>query len=322
MTRDHSFQPGKVWLDTEGKPIQAHGGGILCDQGVYYWFGEDKSGETQMDPQKGFLHRMDVIGVHCYSSTDLVHWKDEGVVLSAVKDDPTHDLHPSKVAERPKVLRCPSTEKYVMWLHIDSADYQYARAGVAISDHPTGPYEYLGSLRPNGAMSRDMTLFQDEDGRAYHFFSSENNATMHVSLLTSDYLEPSGKVARIFEGLSREAPAVFKHQGKYYLISSGCTGWDPNQAEIARADSPFGPWEILGNPCQGEGAEITFSAQSTFVLPVNGKADAFIFMADIWKKERLADSRYVWLPIQIQPDASMVIRWMDEWDLSFFDRKV
>ena len=36
------FYPGKVWLDTEGKRIQAHGGSVMYLDGVYYWYGENK----------------------------------------------------------------------------------------------------------------------------------------------------------------------------------------------------------------------------------------------------------------------------------------
>jgi hypothetical protein len=314
-----SFCPGQVWLDTNGNPIQAHGGGVIYNQGIYYWFGEDKGGQTQLDLTKGFLHRMDVIGIHCYSSTDLYNWKDEGIVLPAVPGDPEHDLHPSKVAERPKVVYNAATKKYVMWLHIDSTDYAYAQAGVAISDRPTGPYQYLGSLRPNGAMSRDMTLFKDEDNQVYHLFSSEHNRTMHISRLTPDYLQPSGDEARIFEDLSREAPAIFKHAGRYYIISSGCTGWDPNPAVYAAASTIFGPWQIQGNPCVGPGAEVTYQAQSTYILPVAGMPGKYIFMADIWKKENLGDSRYVWLPLTVDGDR-VLIEWLDEWDLSIFKK--
>jgi hypothetical protein len=39
-----------------------------------------------------------------------------------------------------------------MWLHVDSTDYQAARSGVAVSDTPTGPFEYLGSFRPNAGI--------------------------------------------------------------------------------------------------------------------------------------------------------------------------
>ena len=36
----NAFYPGKVWLDTEGKWIQAHGGSVFYLDGTYYWYGE------------------------------------------------------------------------------------------------------------------------------------------------------------------------------------------------------------------------------------------------------------------------------------------
>lgn len=66
-----------------------------------------------------------------------------------------------------------------------------------------------------------MTLFKDDDGKAYHIYSSEQNSTLYISLLSDDYLKPSGTFTRNFAGKFREAPAVFKHNGLYYVIS-----WD------------------------------------------------------------------------------------------------
>jgi hypothetical protein len=280
-------------------------------------------------------------GVSCYSSTNLLDWNNEGVALPANARNPDHDLACENVIERPKVIYNRTTKKFVMWLHQDSPDYQAARAGVAVSDTPTGPFTYLGSFRPNagvwprnvtpedkqagennilarnfagGQMARDMTLFQDDDGRAYHFYSSENNATLHVSRLTDDYLKPAGEYVRIFPGRFMEAPAVFKRDGKYYLIASGCTGWDPNPARSAVATNIFGPWTELGNPCRGPDAEQTFQAQSTFVLPVAGQPGQFIAMFDRWNKWNLADSRYVWLPIEFK-DGEFTIPWQQAWQL-------
>ena len=85
-----------------------------------------------------------------------------------------------------------------MWAHVESADYTKACAGVAVSDSPVGLFVYQGSFRPNNAMSRDQTVFVDDDGRAYQFYSSENNETMYISLLTDDYLKPSGRFTRNF----------------------------------------------------------------------------------------------------------------------------
>jgi hypothetical protein len=339
------FVPGEVWLDTAGQPINAHGGGILCFQGVYYWYGEFKTGRTFLpDFNKSWGGtRVDTVGVSCYSSTNLYDWKNEGIVLPAVTNDPGSDLYTGKVLERPKVVYNGNTKQFVMWMHIDSADYAAARSGVAVSDKPNGPFKYLGSFRPNagtwpenynaidqktddaaslvrdfqdGQMARDMTVFVDDDGKAYLFYSSEGNPTMHVSLLTDDYLRPAGKYNRIFIGRSMEAPAVFKHDGKYYLIASGCTAWEPNAARLAVADEILGPWTELGNPCLGPDADKTFRSQSTFVLPVQGQKNGFIFMADRWKQWDLPDSRYVWLPVEFSEDGRPVLRWYDHWTLN------
>ena len=159
---------GTVWNDTDGNPINAHGGGILYHNGKYYWYGEYKKGKTILpDWATWECYRTDVTGVSCYSSPDMVNWTFEGIVLPAVKDDKSHDLHPSKVLERPKVVYNAKTGKFVMWAHVESANYGKAAAGVAVSDSPTGPFKYLGSFRPNNAMSRDQTVFVDDDGKIY-----------------------------------------------------------------------------------------------------------------------------------------------------------
>ena len=207
-----------------------------------------------------------------------------------------------------------------MWVHAESADYSKAAAGVAVSDSPTGRFTYLGSFRPNDAMSRDQTLFVDDDGKAYQLYSSENNATLYISELTDDYLRPTGRFTRNFIGKSREAPAVFKRNGKYYLLSSGCTGWDPNQAELAEAESIMGPWTVLGNPCTGPDSDKTFYAQITYVQPVIGKNDSYVALFDRWNKKDLENSRYVWLPIEFDGD-NITIPWRDSWTVDLFENK-
>ena len=307
---------GEKWMDIDGNMINAHGGGVLYHNGTYYWYGEYKGDSTYWNPKvPGWeCYRTEAGGVSCYSSQNLVDWKFEGVVLPSDTVDINSDLHYSNVLERPKVIYNGKTKKFVMWLHVDSHDYFKAAAGVAVSDTPYGEFEYLGSIRPNDAMSRDMTLFKDDDGKAYHVYSSEANRTLYISLLTDDYLKPSGKFTRNFIDKSREAPAVFKHNNKYYILSSGCTAWDPNQAEYAIADSMMGSWAVMGNPCSGKDADITFYGQSTHVLKVEGKEDAYIAMFDKWNKTDLINSRYIWLPLKFSGD-SIDIAWQDSWDI-------
>ena len=315
--KEQKIFPGETWNDSKGVPINAHGGGMLYYEGKYYWFGEYKKGKTwRIERLSNWeCYRCEAGGVSCYSSENLFDWRFEGIALKPNGSDPSNDLHISKVWERPKVIYNEQTKKFVMWLHVDSEDYSYARAGVAVSDNPQGPYTYQGSIRPNNQMSRDLTLFKDENGKAYHIFSSENNAVMHISLLTDDYLKPSGIEKRIFIGKSREAPAMFKHNGKYFLITSACSGWAPNAAMMATADTVLGEWKERYNPCKGPKSDSTFIAQSTYVLSVEGKPGQYIFMADRWNKTNLEDSRYIWLPMNFKND-SLVIKWKDSWNLN------
>ncbi|HEY1791006.1 MAG TPA: glycoside hydrolase family 43 protein [Verrucomicrobiae bacterium] len=337
------FAADYVWRDTDGNPIDAHGGCVLFHDGTYYWYGEAKIGRTFLpDCNKSWGGtRVDMAGVSCYSSTNLCDWKSEGLALSPVTGA-SSDLNSSNVVERPKVVYNRNSKRFVMWMHIDSADYHEARLGVAVSDTPTGPFKYRGSFRPdagvwpinvtdadkapgngkylvrdfqNGQMARDMTVFVDDDSRAYVFYASEENSTMHVSLLTDDYLKTTGRYSRILIGRNREAPAAFKHNGKYYLITSGSTAWAPNAARAAVANSVFGPWKELGNPCIGPNAEKTFSGQSSFILPIAGTS-ALIFMADRWNKWDLAHSSYLWLPIEFDGDDRPGVIWRDNWSLS------
>jgi len=317
-SQPHSeFNPGEIWPDNNGIHINAHGGGILFDDNRYYWFGEHKTSSSEGNKAN--------VGVHCYSSRDLYNWKDESIAL-VVSQNPGSDIEAGCIIERPKIIYNKQTHKYVMWFHLElkGQGYNSARSGVAVADNVIGPYVYIESFRPNNSMARDQTLFVDDDDKAYHLYASEDNATFHISLLSDDYLKPSGKFIRVFEGRSMEAPAICKHNGKYYFLASGCTGWDPNAARSAVADSIWGPWRELGNPCAGVnsnnglGPEKTFGGQSTCILPVKGKEGAFIAMFEIGRPDNAIYGRYMWLPMHFTEDG-FEIRWMKPWNLGVFD---
>lgn len=292
---------GDCWRDRHGVAIQAHGGGVLHHGGIFYWYGENRAGAATTGRDAVAA----TVGVSCYRSKNLLHWDDLGVVLAAV-DDSRSDLHLTRVIERPKVVYDAAHGKFVMWMHIDSADYSAARAGVAVADDPAGPFRYIESFQPNGFMSRDQTVFVDDDGQAYHLCASDHNATMMVSLLTDDYLQPSGRFIKCFRGRFMEAQAVCERDGKYYLIASGCTGWTPNAARSAVTENLLGDWQELSNPCVGAGGEHTFGGQSAFIVPPAGPSEDYIAMFDVWRPQALATSGYIWLPIQWQQDQMVI----------------
>jgi hypothetical protein len=84
---------------------------------------------------------------------------------------------------------------------------------------------------------------------------------------------------------------------------------------MAVADSIFGPWHELANPCIGTDADKTFLSQSAFVLPIQGREDLFVFLADRWNQWDLPESRYVWLPLELSSKESFSVRWHDAWQI-------
>lgn len=355
------IRSGEIWPDNQGVHVNAHGGGILYHDGTYYWYGENKSDSTSSamvgimcyssknltdwnnegavlpvvlndstsDIVQGCVMERPKV-IYNEKTKKFVMWfhlelKGKGYAAArsavAVSDSPTGPFKyirserinpgvlPFDMNETQRaMLDTLEAEKYKEWW--TPMWYEAIRKGLFVKRDLQG-----------GQMARDMQLFVDEDGKAYHIYSSEDNLTLQIAELSDDYLTHTGKYVRMAPAGHNEAPAIFKKSdGTYWMITSGCTGWDPNEARMFSAPSIWGPWTQHPNPCRGKKSEITFGGQSTYVLPVPGKKDAFIFMADIWRPKHPSDARYIWLPIQFE-NGVPYIEWMDSWTLDFFDKK-
>jgi hypothetical protein len=277
------IRPGEPWRDDRGQRIQAHGGGITVWKHVYYWFGEDRTPGN--DPEKRF--------VACYSSRDLVHWRFRGQVLALA--DPEH-LRAHWVLERPKVYVNSRTGKFVMYAHLDDAHYKLARVLVAVSKRIDGPYTYVKSFRPLGQESRDIGQFVDDDGLAYLIFESRPTKGFFIARLTGDYLTLE---KTCFIPAPLEGGALVHVGGLYYVIGSHMTGWKPNPNVYATAPALGGPWSEFSNLAPPEANN--YGSQSTMLVKVAGaKKTTVIFMGDIWRPRELWDSRYLWMPLEME----------------------
>ncbi|KAL2843344.1 glycosyl hydrolase [Aspergillus pseudoustus] len=267
--------PGATWTSSDGRHIQAHGGGIIKVGSVFYWHGEDKTHGT------GFRN------INCYSSTDLVQWHYEGTSLTQQQSG---DLGPDRIVERPKVVYNKHSDKYVMYLHIDVFDYHEGKVGLATCDTVNGNYEYHGSFHPLGYESRDMGVFIDDDYKGYLLCEDRPNG-IHIFELSDDYLSIVKQVHLFPEHL--ESPAMIKRDGLYYLFASGLTFWFANDNLYTTSTSLAGPWaewRMFAKP-----ASATYSSQVTFVLPIGSSA---LYMGDRWQYPGLPCSTYVWLPLK------------------------
>ena len=351
--KEQVIRPGRLWLDDRGEHINAHGGGVLYHEGKYYWFGEHKNENSSAalvgincyssgnlvnwkyegvalpvsdDPQseitKGCVMERPKV-IYNEKTGKFVMWfhlelKGQGYKAArsalAVSDNVTgpytfvrserinKGFYPFDMPDDIRKLRL-DPNKYTTWWTPEW--YKAVENGL-----------FLKRDFAEGQMARDMTLFVDDDGKAYHIYASEENLTLHIAELTDDYAGHTGKYIRVAPGGHNEAPTIFKRKGTYWMITSGCTGWEPNAARMFSAPSIWGPWKQHVNPCRGEKSEITFGGQGTFIQQVYGKKDAYVFMGDMWRPKYPIDGRYMWLPIKFEKDIPY-LEWMDEWDLDF-----
>ncbi|MFI9152278.1 RICIN domain-containing protein [Streptomyces sp. NPDC053367] len=281
------------FTDPAGDPVHAHGGGVLKVGAYYYWFGENRNADNS------FRY------VSAYRSTDLKNWEFRNHVLTQA----THPELQGANIERPKVVHNAATGKFVMWMHKEGSatDYSEARAAVAVSDTVDGDYTWKGSFRPLGEMSRDITTFVDTDGTGYMISAANENADLHIYRLTADYTGIEARVQKLWAGQWREAPAMFKRDGVYFLLTSHATGWAPNQQKYGTATSVTGTWSEL----KDVGDHRTYDSQTAFVLPVQGTSGtSYLYMGDRWGNSTggmVNDSQYVWAPLRFPTRTTMAM---------------
>ncbi|EHG98245.1 glycoside hydrolase family 43 protein [Paraprevotella clara] len=346
--------PGQEWPDRKGEHINAHGGGLLFHEGKYYWYGENRpargfttevgvevysssdlmnwedegvalavSEEAGHDIERGcIMERPKVIrNPKTGKFVMLFHLELKGKGYAAARVGFAESDSPVGPFRFIRSLR-PNAGKWPT--DFSRRDIRKAKKLKEADYKEWWTPEWREAIReglllardvPGGQMSRDMTVYVDDDGKAYHIYSAEENLTLNLAELTDDYLDYTGRYVRIAPGGQNEAPTIFKHDGVYWMITSGCTGWAPNEARMFKAASLWGPWEQLPSPFVGKDAKKSFHTQGTYIFKVEGTEDGFVFMADRWNPQSLKNSRHIWLPIDFEADGTPVIRWVDSWSL-------
>lgn len=248
------------WLDTDGAPIQAHGGGFVQVTGsdgtpTYYWVGEDKS------HNHAFFN-----GINLYASKDLKNWTYVNTILKPNANDPAmFDV----IMERPKILYNQKNKQFVVWVHWErQGSYSSSQVAVATSQQADGPYKFLGHWRPGagsdskyrnwgvkllnsnsntdtqptgvydngtkmadyktetadtahwGTPSRDFTLF--EEGNKAYIISTESGTMMRIYELNSDFTDVDKQAMKSYElfNNARREAPALVKAGKYYILAT------------------------------------------------------------------------------------------------------
>ena len=354
-TKQSAFYPGRVWRDTEGKRIQAHGGALFYEDGTYYWYGENK------DRTDG-KSKIWTWGIRAYESKDLYNWKDLGLIILPELSDKNSNLYPEKHLDRPHIFKNSKTGNYVCWIKLSGNDACFV---ILSAEHFTGPYRIVKeNYRPENVKAGDFDIVHTKNGTSYLFMDADHQEIAGYRL-TEDGYAAEQKVSRQYFGLKppfcREGIAVFERRGKKYMLSSGMSGYIPNKSDSAFSDDWEQPFESIGNPHIKDESGSSCNSQISQVFQVPGKKDLYIAVADRWVPEFPVDARiadimeraiagscdpehyrctpeeqqlllsspllgsantsiadYVWLPLQFSGE-NLEIIWRDRWTLDEFE---
>lgn len=293
--RYESITSGIALLDQHNKMVSAHGACIVKEGDLYYLFGEFKS-----DTNNTF------VGFSCYSSSDLINWKFENVVLETQQEG---ILGPNRVGERVKVMKCPSTGEFVMYMHCDGMTYNDPHVGYATSRTINGKYTFQGDLLYEGKYLRkwDLGTFQDSDGKGY-LLTHEG----FIYELSTDYKSAKRLVVSDL-AKGGESPAMFKSKGHYFWLFSNKTSWERNDNYYLTSTSIEGPWIKKG--LFAPKGSLTWNSQCSFVLPIiNGNDTLNMYMGDRWSfPKQNSSATYVWQPIVVKGDEMSLPAFYESW---------
>ena len=137
----------------------------------------------------------------------------------------------------------------------------------------------------------------------------QGGGCLYVVKLSDDYLSFTDTYKRIESAAWREAPAVTYKNGYYFIVTSGLTGWDTNQAKAFRTKSLLDNWEEIGDPCVDDYTHTTFNTQSTNIFSLVG-TDMEILMLERHNTANFEKSSYIWLPIKFNDDNTISLHYL------------
>jgi len=243
---------------------------LVYNNRVYLYTGHDET-----PPPKDGYQMHDWL---CYSSTDMINWKEHNVPLK-VKDFAwaKDDAWASQVIER--------EGKFYWYAAVEHGSIPGKAIGVAVADNPAGPFkDARGSALITNNMTTDSKIFWDDidpsviidNGQAYLFWG---NTKCYYAKLKKNMIELDGPIQTIDLPNYTEAPWIHKHNGWYYLSYAYQF---PEKIAYAMSRNITGPYifkgilnELAGNSNTNHQAIIDYKNKSYFIyhngsLGVNG----------------------------------------------------
>lgn len=213
-----------------------------------------------------------------FSSTNLTNWTDEGVILDLKKDVTWADRN----AWAPTITEKKVKGDYKYYYYFTAAQ----KIGVAVSDHPAGPFKDSGKPLVNskpegvkGGQEIDPAVFNDPvTGKSYLYWG---NGYLAVAELNKDMISLKANTTKVIktDKTFREGTYVFYRKGTYYFLwSDEDTRSENYRVRYGTSKSALGPIEIKENNLvlQKDPSQGIYGTGHNSVLQIPGKDEWYI----------------------------------------------
>jgi hypothetical protein len=308
-TITNATSAGTVWRDpSNGTEIINNCGNVLQVGSTFYWYGWDKYNHT----------------VNVYTSTTLAS-------NSWVEHTGTgFPMFGSGFHGRPDVVR-RADGTYLMVVEFSSPQ---GRNGIQYltSPSPTGPFTSVlqehfvmdGSGNLTITMG-DKGLFQDDDANKtiYLLCTSDDggntNGTHKIIRLNSNGVGQNAVIKTWTVSTNRrEALAIFKRNGTFYMTSSGTHGWNSGATWYKTAATIGGTWTAWTNVPTNPNSTNSYNTQHDYILKIVGSsATSFVYIGDRWSQDTgIGFGRSAWYPLTFDASGVPTIKGDTTWSIN------
>ena len=121
-------------------------------------------------------------------------------------------------------------------------------------------------------------------GKAYLYMDADHRGVLCLEM-AEDMISAEKKVSEQYMGLippfTREGIALFEREGRKYMLTSGMTGYIPNQSDSAVSEAWDAPFFSKGDPYVDDESMSSFNSQFTQIFKLPDR-NIYIALSDRW----------------------------------------
>lgn len=267
--------PTEIWSVTASVANNPVLNGLYADSDIMY---SEKTSKYYIYPTSDGFDGWSGTYFKTFSSSDLVNWKDEGIILDLEKDV----TWAKKNAWAPCIAEKKVGNDYKYYFYFTAGQ----KIGVAVADKPEGPF--VDSGKPlieklpkgvSGGQQIDPDVFTDpQTGKSYLYWG---NGYMACAELNDDMISIKEESIKIMtpDDTFREGTTVFFRNGKYYFLwSEDDTRSENYRVRYGTSNSPIGKINIPENNLviqKNKEADIYATGHNS-ILQIPGKDEWYI----------------------------------------------